>query len=74
MMTTDHAAPLDDAEGQRKQRMNCKLACAKEFLGSRHVLHPAYKPQDNLQHSVHHKTSAVLLPVADRAKWCGRLQ
>jgi len=74
MMIEDHAAALDDSEGQRKQHMACKLASAKEFLGSRYVLHPAYRPQENLHHSVHYKTSSVLAPVSDKARWCGRLQ
>jgi len=72
-MLEDHAAALDDAEGQRKQHMNCKLANAEEFLGSHHVLHPAYRFADNIHHSVHHTTSSLLAPIADRARWAGRI-
>lgn len=69
----DHAADYNDEKGQQKQRQRCKLAEAKEFLGSHWVLHPAYRPADNLHHSPQHKRASCLAPVADRARWAGRL-
>ncbi|HEY6021517.1 MAG TPA: hypothetical protein VIY48_16915 [Candidatus Paceibacterota bacterium] len=72
-MMNDHAAHIDDEAGQAKQRMNCKLAAAKETLGSHWVLHPAYRFSSNPQHAASHKTANCLAHVADRARWAGRI-
>jgi len=72
-MTTDHAAAYNNEEGQTKQRMRCKLAAAKEYLGKNHVLHPDYKFEENMQHSPQHKRSYSLSNIRERALWAGRI-
>jgi len=72
-MNTDHAANINDEQGQFEQRHRCKLAAAKEFLGNRWVLHSAYRPQDNLHHTPQHRTASCLARVAEKARWAGRI-
>lgn len=69
----DHAAHVNDESGQAKQRMNCKLAAAKETLGSHWVLHPAYRSAENMHHNPQFKSANCLARVADRARWAGRI-